>query len=470
MVIKFKGPTRLYISGGQDLADWRSNLKRMVPGAKYTPQFKARAWDGYWYPGSTARWNGNEYSLSCGRGYLSRLVSSFPEAQIDWSGNESPAELDIAIPEEMYEHQEEALQLASRYLWGRFALATNAGKGAVIALIANAVARAGRRAIILSDEVAVVDALKGEFEKWAPNLTFGSVEAGQKDPPDEMAVVAMIPTLYRRLDKPEWLEWLGQIDTALLDEADKATAKTWKKTLSRLNSTTRRYGFSGTFPDQDSLDDLMLEELMGPPLATVKNIDLVEIEVSAKPTVVLHPRQNIIPEMHWQTWKGLSGPQRRNYVYQQAILENEDRHLFVKSLIDPKVSNAVIVNRIAHGEALEEHLPDSVFIDGSTSKKNRRKTLDQFEAGEFTTLIVTKILDRGSNRLGTVQNIIFASGEGSNRQTLQRIGRGLRRGDGKEEITIQDIVDSGHHYLEKKAAERIELYNEEGFDIKVEKR
>jgi superfamily II DNA or RNA helicase len=74
-------------------------------------------------------------------------------------------------------------------------------------------------------------------------------------------------------------------------------------------------------------------------------------------------------------------------------------------------------------------------------KEERISVLDDFQAGRVRVIVVTKILDRGTNRLGHTDDLIFASGEGSTTQTLQRIGRGLRRGGGKEFLRLVDIVD-----------------------------
>lgn len=480
MLITLADQTDLYATGGEELVEWRETLRRNVPGARFTPQYKAGAWDGTYLPG---RWLGKQdglYSIQLGRGMLARLVRDFKDAEIDFR-IQLPSELDLGdLPEKLYDHQGLALGNAQRVPWGRFSLATNAGKGAVIALLARASERAGERVLILSDEVAVVDALQGEIANWISTEP-ALVEAGCKEPPDALVVIGMVPTIARRVAETRdvgkkkvptelamrWQAWLGDVRMGLLDEADKATAKTWTRILSYMSGTTRRYGFSGSFPKEDSLDDLKLEEILGPALQSVRNVELVDKGISARPTVVLHPFRGVIPKANWQEWKIMKPTERRQYVFDHAVLLNEHRHELVRSLLRPDLMNAIIVNRIEHGEELERSIPGSVFLDGSVTKAKRKKALEQFEAGEFNTLIVTKILDRGSNRLGKVDNIVFASAEGSNRQTLQRLGRGLRRGDGKLEVVLHDIIDSGHDYLSRLAKRRIELYNDEQFEVRI---
>lgn len=474
--------SEIVVTGGDELQEWRERLAKPVPGHKFTPQFKAGHWDGMYRPGRSLGWNGGQLSLALGRGMLRRVMHDF-EGQTEFSFScSTPTKLQlVGVPDRLYDHQQEALELAMQASWGRFALATNAGKGAVIALLAKAASVVGENVLILSDEVAVVDALCGEIRNWV-EFEPAIVQAGVKTIPWQAVTVAMVPTLSRRINEKKhpnskilsdealkWREWLASIQMVLVDEADKATSTSWTKLLGCLTGTTRRYGFSGTFPEKDSIPDLQLEELLGPVLMKVKNAELIEKEISARPTVILHPFSVPPPRVHWKEWKELSAPTRRQMIYENAVILHKGRHALIRSLLKPDSRNAIIVNRIEHGEQLAEFLEGSVFLDGSVTPAQRIKALERFEAGEFNTLIVTKIMDRGSNRLGLVDNIIFASAEGSNRQTLQRIGRGLRRTDGKGEVVLHDIVDNGHHYLKTLASKRLKLYNDEGFEVRISK-
>lgn len=466
MLIQFDGATTLIVTGGEELKEWRDSHRQQVPGARFIPQVQSGQWDGYWSPGQWLRRSGGGYVFRCGRGLLDMLIKQFPDAEVSDDGPSVPS-IRTRKPDQLYPHQREALAAAYTHTWGRYALATNAGKGAIIALFAEAAAQAGGRVLILSDEIAVVDALQGEIAKWA-DCPIASVGAGVKEHPGEAPItVAMVPTLTRRLADPEWREWLRGVTAVLLDEADKATSKSWGKVLAALPNTTYRYGFSGSFPDEGSIDDLKLEESIGPIIGRVKNAELVKLEISAKPTVVLHAWQAGLPHMAWRDWKQMGPHERRQWVYDHAIINNAARHRYIQSILDPSVPNAIIVNRIEHGEQLAQTIEGSIFVDGSVTPAQRIKLLDKFKAGDFNILITTKILDRGSNRLGMVGNLIFAAGEGSTRQTLQRLGRGLRREDGKAEIILHDIIDAGHKYLESLAQRRIELYNEEGFPVRI---
>lgn len=486
-------PAKIKLVGkSKPIKKWRESRKVRVPGYQFTSAHKLRGWDGYTRPGS-AYFNPKTYvyKLTLGRGWLSDVKRNFPDAGVQQKYenscelNKSQIELD-GVWDVLRDYQKEAFLKVRNNRWGRIALATNAGKGAIIALLAKAALPS--KTIVLTDEVAVFDALVEEIVKWA-HVEPGLVESGREIPPEEDIVLGMIPTIRERikikddasadeLDRMElWTGWLNEFQVGLLDEADRATSDSWQMITDVLINTEYRAGFSGSFPEPGSLDDFNLMGTLGPTLIKVKNKELVERDISAKPIVQLVPYSAPwIPKYEWPEEKlqdpefdtdeeTPSGPALRRWAYRHSIIENEARHNLILSLLHPTKPNAIIVNRLDHGEELSEVIPDSIFLSGSDSKNYRRKILDDFRNGDFQNLIATRILDRGTNLLGNAVGLIFASGEGSSRQTLQRIGRGLRKGDNKEFLFLRDIMDRGHRYLDKASKKRLRVYQKEGFDI-----
>lgn len=459
-------------------------MRRWSEGAQFTPQFKRKVWDGYVYPGTFD----HSARLTMGRGLLERALHDLNATIVGGPPAVPLISLDARAPilADLRDYQKEALETIFRKKWGCIALATNAGKGAIIALAAKAISESLDRVLICCDEVSVFDALEEQIRKWA-NLYPATITAGLRVPPkpnDCPIVLAMVPTLYRRIRKkiteivngkkkvryeclPEWKEWLEETRAVFLDEADKATSQSWQWLLRYLPNTDFRIGTSGTFPSEENLEELTIHETIGPILQKVRNIELVERGISARPTVEMCPYEQQIELPPRNEWREMDGPTRRLFVYEQGVVLNEERHRFIADLLEPDQPNAVVVNYLEHGRQLEQILPDSVFLSGDDPPEVRRAVLDRFKKGEFKTLIVSKILDRGTNDLGHAVGLIFASSQGSDRQTLQRIGRGLRRAGGKEFLFLKDIIDRGHKYLEKASKQRVVLYNEEGFDVRI---
>lgn len=481
-------PNEVIISGGEEVHEWRERHRLDVPGAEHSYRYQRGEWDGKWAPGKWCRQVGDTFELRCSRGLVERIVGDFGGA-MDPLADDHSINLFIAEHADVFDqfqgdraYQYEAFVEVLRHGWGRIAFATNAGKGAVIALLAlYAVERQGVRALILCDEVAVFEALMEQEAEWA-QWGAAPVSAGVKTPPDADIVIAMVPTLSKRLhDKKtsaEWRKWAAQFRMVLLDEADKADNDTWKRCLAATGDTPWRAGFSGTFPE-DLLSVLRFETLMGPTLLQMKNKALVERGISARPLIEVHAfavQDELSRVPRAKDWWAMSGPERRRWTYDRVVLRNQRRHAFIVALIDPDQQTAIIVNRLDHGQELADAIPGAVFLEGAVSKGERDRVLTQFQQGEVRVLVVTKILDRGTNRLGSAQDLIFAAAEGSDTQLLQRLGRGLRRTDGKATLRLVDIVDrctptddrvlaSAQAFLHNATRKRLQLYAQEGFDV-----
>ena len=71
-----------------------------------------------------------------------------------------------------------------------------------------------------------------------------------------------------------------------------------------------------------------------------------------------------------------------------------------------------------------------------------------------------------------IHNIVFASPYKSQIKVLQSIGRGLRTADDKEVLKLFDIADNlvynnRENYTLKHFRERINIYNEQGFEYQI---
>lgn len=472
-----------------------------IPGAQYSPLYNRkinkdlplsggnRMWDGMQYPGVRDRKTGN---WIFGRGLFQKVLSDFHVHVRKMP----PASLSIVPPvvDGLRDYQQEALDLIFSKKWGRIALPTNAGKGAIIGLAARTLAHSGCRALILCDELAPYNALKEQITQWAGAEPAMVSEDANSTPPTHPIVLAMLPTLYARTrtvkkrkssekrkaetedsfiareERAEkWREWVKGFHGVLVDEGDKASSTSFQEVLALLENTHIRVGFSGTFMESDQMtpEELTLSEMFGPVLLRQKNMDMVERGISARPFVELIPYSHQIDYPSKEEWQEMKGPERRKFVYDMGVTFNTMRHQCILSLLDPNEPNAIIVNYIDHGRNLANTLPNSRFLYGEDSKDVREEVLGQFKRGDFQNLVVSKILDRGTNDLGYTVGLIFASGQGSPRQTLQRIGRGLRRAGGKEFLFLKDILDRGDTYFETASLQRVALYNEEGFEVSI---
>ena len=85
-------------------------------------------------------------------------------------------------------------------------------------------------------------------------------------------------------------------------------------------------------------------------------------------------------------------------------------------------------------------------------------------SGKLKVMIATSLIDEGVDISGINALILGASGK-SLRQTLQRIGRALRKKKDDNTTQIFDFNDMTHRFLLGHAGERLKIYDEEEFEV-----
>ena len=85
-------------------------------------------------------------------------------------------------------------------------------------------------------------------------------------------------------------------------------------------------------------------------------------------------------------------------------------------------------------------------ITHQTKVKERHETLDKFRSGDYPTLVTSKVLNEGVD-VPEASVAVVLSGTGSSREYVQRLGRILRKGEGKlallYEVVAEDTSEEG---------------------------
>jgi superfamily II DNA or RNA helicase len=95
-------------------------------------------------------------------------------------------------------------------------------------------------------------------------------------------------------------------------------------------------------------------------------------------------------------------------------------------------------NKLVHRISREFLIP---AITHQTAKEERAEILSRFRSGVYTRIVTSKVLDEGIDVPDATLGVIL-SGTGSSREFIQRLGRLLRKKEGKKAKLI-DIVSSG---------------------------
>ncbi len=125
----------------------------------------------------------------------------------------------------------------------------------------------------------------------------------------------------------------------------------------------------------------------------------------------------------------------------------------------------ILVERIAHGDALHNLIPNSIWVRGKDNSKTRDWVIEQLQeaSGNVVAIATQGIFNAGINVF--VHNLINAAGGKAEHDIIQRMGRGLRTADDKEILNYYDFIFRINNYLEKHSNKRLAILQQEGHDI-----
>jgi superfamily II DNA or RNA helicase len=150
----------------------------------------------------------------------------------------------------------------------------------------------------------------------------------------------------------------------------------------------------------------------------------------------------------------------------KGIVNNKLRNQTIKELAtkDNKIT-LIILERREHGEILKEMIPNSEYVNGDTEKDDRAIMANLLNTGKVRVVVSSRIWSTGIDIPNLEQIIVAGSGKSFYR-TIQIVGRGLRKPEGKEKLTVWDFIDDTNKYLYRWSKMRWTIYKTEKFDIK----
>ena len=89
-------------------------------------------------------------------------------------------------------------------------------------------------------------------------------------------------------------------------------------------------------------------------------------------------------------------------------------------------------------------------ITHQTDTKERRKILDNFSSGQWPVIATSRVLNEGVD-MPEADVAVVLSGSNTVREHVQRLGRILRKGEGKQAILYELVVANS---LEERSSER----------------
>jgi len=321
-------------------------------------------------------------------------------------------------------------------------MATNSGKTEVMAAIIKALHVP--KTVVLLHRKELLHQTAKRFEDRL-DIRIGKIGDGIWDP--QTITVAMIQTLSNKLNV---LDVNGNV-LVMIDECHHVSSDTMMDVLSSIPGCYR-FGFSGTPLKYDVLSDMKLIAYTGEVVFDLGNKWMIEHEYSAEPTINV----SVISDGDDDLWD-------MNYsdAYDNLIVRNDVRNARIRQFAENDNGTVLIlVERIEHGKLLQESIRGSAFVSGGDSTEFRKEVIDSMGKGGI--FIATPIFDEGID-IPAISTLILAGSGKNHVKILQRIGRGLRKKENGNRLTVYDFIDDNNKFLFKQSSARVKLYASEGF-------
>lgn len=222
-----------------------------------------------------------------------------------------------------------------------------------------------------------------------------------------------------------------------------------------------RWGLTGTVPKEKS-DYMSLITSLGKPVETViKAKDLQE--------------KNFLSDCKINCIQMNDDKKFLDWTDESNYLSNDtDRLNFISSLVSNIVQTSnntlVLVNHISTGEELERLIKknnvDVIFLNGSVKSKKRFEEYESIKTTNNKCIIATAQIASTGLNIPRLFNLVLMDIGKSFTRCIQSIGRGLRKAQDKNTVTIYDI-SSTTKYSKKHLNERIKYYNEAQYPFTV---
>jgi superfamily II DNA or RNA helicase len=252
--------------------------------------------------------------------------------------------------------------------------------------------------------------------------------------------------------------FLQNMNTVIVDECHGAKANLLHKLLTNnVNHAPVRWGLTGTLPKHKYEYESLFASL-GPVIDTIRASDLQD--------------QGVLSSCHINIMQLIDIAVFKEYNDELTYLvSNQERIAYIAKLIE-KISASgntlVLVGRIDSGEQLASLIPDSTFVSGAVTTKDRKTEYDEVKVSTNKVLIATAGVAAVGINIVKLHNIVLLEPGKSFVRVIQSIGRGLRKGDGKDHVEVWDIT-STCKFAKRHLSERKKFYDEANYKFSLKK-
>lgn len=237
-------------------------------------------------------------------------------------------------------------------------------------------------------------------------------------------------------------EFMDTIECVIIDESHHSGVVSIREALDRMPKAAYRYGFSATPWRDQSSDMKILKSSLGDNIIyELRGEEAVERGIIAKPVYAQitapTPEEFLQDIKNWRELvdRGIVGNATRNKsIVNKAVDQYENGH-----------NVFICVDEIAHLQILEERLKekgiDPLIIHGQQSAHINDENIKKIGTSKTPIISIGTMAVGEGTDMPNISVVILAGGGKASIRFLQRIGRGTRLVNGKDELLVIDIED-----------------------------
>ena len=340
-------------------------------------------------------------------------------------------------------------------------IATGAGKTIITATLSQLIEPYGRSIVIVPNKSLVTQT---ESDYKTIGLDVG-VYYGERKEFDKQHTVCTWQSLNNMLKKTKKFEaevnigdFLEGVVCVMVDEVHQAKADVLKTLLTGpFANVPIRWGLTGTIPKED-YEMASLQASLGEVINKLSASELQDKGVLANCHV------NVVQTQETNVFS--------TYASEQTYLvTNQTRLQFIADLVDTmraEGNTLILVDRIKTGQALEDIIVDSVFIQGRTKLEDREEEYDEIATEQHKVIIATYGVAAVGINLPRIFNLVLIEPGKSFVRVIQSIGRGIRKAEDKDHVEIWDIT-SACKFSKRHLTTRKKFYKEANYPFTIEK-
>ena len=437
------------------IAALREKYTFSVPGHEYSQAYKKGRWDGKKrYFGANGKFR---------TGLLSRIEKDLEEIgakDIEWENK--PEQEEPFIPSvggfEYREYQEKAIYQCLKRRRAIVDSPTGSGKTLIMAgCIAALQHDRDITAVVLFREKGILNQTYEFFKKCGiRDLGYNS---GEGYVPGKV-MLSTVQSIERIIDTH-----LHETELLMVDEAHQfCRGETTIAAIESFPNASYRLAFTATPPREKAKDinaRMVLEGSFGAVYTTRTAEDLIKDGALAKPIIQVVDNTPVS-----------AVPNELSYleIYDQYVVNCDRRNDKIKTIVskiyqsNPKAKILILVKNLQHIENLQERVDNYYTIEGKDDIDSRYDIINKFvKDDKAATIIGTNVMQTGIS-IDEITHMINARGLSGEVPTLQGLGRGIRKADGKDKMYFYDFYDR-MPYLENHSKQRIQHYKRLKFEV-----